>query len=104
MRTDKALVNFEGRPLIAHALQILRGAGLEPAIAGARSDLSAFAPVIPDAEPDLGPLSGICAAMAFTSTEWSIFLSVDLPRLPASLVTYLLFHAQVTGAAATVVK
>ena len=102
MGADKALVHFAGQPLIAHALRVLRDAGLDTAIAGAASDLSAYAPVIADASPGLGPLSGICAAMTSSAAQWAVFVSVDLPLLPASLVRHLVFHAQVTGSPVTI--
>jgi molybdopterin-guanine dinucleotide biosynthesis protein A len=47
-------------------------------------------------------LGGICAALASTSARWAVFLAVDLPLLPASLVAFLLDHAQITGRAVTV--
>jgi molybdenum cofactor guanylyltransferase len=102
MGRDKALLNFAGRPLIAHALGILSEAGLSAAILGARPDLSSFAPVIGDTEPGRGPLAGICAALASTPARHAVFLSVDQPLLPASLLTYLLHHARVTASAVTV--
>jgi molybdopterin-guanine dinucleotide biosynthesis protein A len=105
MGTDKALVEFRGRPLVVHALEILRGAGLSAAIAGAKPTaqpiLDTYAPLFPDREPGLGPLGGVCAAMASTTARWAVFLPVDLPLLPAMLVQYLLNHAQVTGKAIT---
>jgi len=101
MGADKALLPLCGMPLIAHALGILHQAGLSASIAGARSPLSAFAPVIPDSSPGQGPLGGICAALASTSARWAVFLPVDLPLLPASLVAYLLRHARTTGRAVT---
>ena len=65
MGRDKALIPLAGSPLIHHALGILRAAGLDPRIAGARSDLSSFAPTLPDdpTRSGLGPLSGICSAL-----------------------------------------
>jgi molybdopterin-guanine dinucleotide biosynthesis protein A len=102
MGADKALVQFRGRPLVAHALGILREAGLAASIAGARPDLSAFAPVVEDAVSGLGPLGGICAAMAFSAARWTVFVPVDLPLLPASLVRYLLTRARITGGAITI--
>jgi molybdenum cofactor guanylyltransferase len=104
MGKDKALVEFRGQPLVAHALGILRGAGLDASIAGARSTLNAFAPVVDDSKPGLGPLSGICAALDSSTTRWAVFVPVDLPLLPASLVRYLLDHAQTTGIAVTLVS
>jgi molybdopterin-guanine dinucleotide biosynthesis protein A len=101
MGRDKALVEFRGQPLVVHALEILRGAGLVASIAGARSNLGAFAPVVEDSQTGLGPLSGICSALASTAARWAVFVPVDAPLLPASLVRYLLDHAQITGGAVT---
>jgi len=101
MGVDKALVHLRGRPLVEHALEILRGAGLAASIAGARSTLSAFAAVVEDVEAGKGPLGGICAALASTSAQRAVFVPVDLPLLPSSLVAYLVRHAEITGRAVT---
>ncbi|MFZ1938770.1 MAG: molybdenum cofactor guanylyltransferase [Terracidiphilus sp.] len=97
MGIDKALVEFSGQPLVVHALSILRKAGLPASIAGAQAELGSFAPVIPDASPGQGPLGGICAALAATSARHAVFVSVDAPFVPPSLLEYLLYHARVTG-------
>lgn len=103
MGRDKALLPFAGRPLIEHALSIFRQAGLPISIAGARSPLLVdFAPVVEDISPGLGPLAGICAALASTPAEYAVFLPVDLPLLPPSLIVYLLHRAQATGQIVTV--
>ncbi|HVN92599.1 MAG TPA: molybdenum cofactor guanylyltransferase [Terracidiphilus sp.] len=111
MGRDKALLPLAGRPLIAHAVATLRGAGLPVTIAGAgpeaESALAAYAPVVPDREPGLGPLSGICAALAAASSStapprYLVFLPVDLPLLPSSLISCLLHHAQITGSPVTI--
>lgn len=104
MGADKALIEFRGRPLVVHALGILREAGLAASISGARSalTLSAYAPVVEDVEPGLGPLAGICAAMATTPARWGVFVPVDLPLLPASLVRFLLNRARITGRVITI--
>jgi molybdopterin-guanine dinucleotide biosynthesis protein A len=101
MGSDKALIELVGQPLIAHALATLREVGLHASIAGARSDLSGFAPVIEDAAPGLGPLSGVCAGLASASARWVVFHSIDLPLLPASLIAHLLLRAQISGASVT---
>ena len=102
MGRDKALLSFCGRPLVENALGILREAGLEARIAGSRSALGEFAPVVADAEPGLGPLGGVCAALAASCAERALFLPVDLPLLPASLIAFLLFRAEITGCVVTV--
>jgi molybdopterin-guanine dinucleotide biosynthesis protein A len=104
MGIEKALVQFAGEPLVAHALRILRCAGLTASIAGAHSPLESFAPVVPDSEPDRGPLGGICTALNVTAARWAVFLPVDLPLLPPSLVAYLLEEAQETGVAVTLAE
>ncbi len=50
----------------------------------------------------LGPLAGICAALAAGSARYFVFLPIDLPLLPSSLIAYLLHHARITGRAVTV--
>jgi len=99
MGVDKALLEFDGQPLVAHALRILREAGLPVRIAGARSALDGFAPVVEDREVDRGPLAGICAALAATPARFAVFISVDMPFLPPSLLRYLLNWSLKSGAA-----
>jgi len=101
MGRDKALVELAGCPLIEHALGILHEAGLTASIAGSRARLEKFAPMIEDPEPGLGPLAGICAALASAAARYSVFLSIDAPLIPSSLVAHLLHHARVTGQAVT---
>jgi molybdopterin-guanine dinucleotide biosynthesis protein A len=106
MGRDKAFLEFAGQPLVAHALAIFEQAGIPAKIAGAtppaRASLQEFAPVIEDASPGLGPLSGVCAALAATSARHAVFLPVDLPLLPPSLLAFLLRYARITGSAFTV--
>ena len=97
MGRDKALVEFRGQPLVAHALRILHEAGLPAAIAGSQPGLDAYAPVIADLRPGLGPLGGICAALASIQTQWAVFVSVDQPLLPPLLLRSLLHHAEISG-------
>ena len=106
MGRDKALLEFAGRPLIAHALDIFQEAGITAMIAGAAAplvrSLPVFALVVEDASPGLGPLSGICTALSIISVRYAVFLPVDLPLLPSSLLVYLLHHAQTTGSVVTI--
>jgi molybdopterin-guanine dinucleotide biosynthesis protein A len=106
MGQDKALIALAGVPLIQRALTILRSAGLEPRIAGATSDLSSFAPTLPDepSQSGLGPLAGICSALASGTTRYAVFVPIDLPLLPASLIEYLLHRAMITASAMTAVS
>jgi molybdopterin-guanine dinucleotide biosynthesis protein A len=106
MGRDKALLDFAGRPLVVHALSIFEEAGIPAMIAGAGSpalrSLRILAPIIEDASPGRGPLSGICAALSITSARYAVFLPVDQPLLPPSLIVFLLRHARITGSAVTI--
>lgn len=104
MGQDKALVRLGGQALVWHALNVLRSAGLKAQIAGARSNLGRFAPVIEDETLDRGPLSGICTALLLTSAEWGVFLPVDLPLMSPALIRFLVEHARQSGRAVTVVS
>lgn len=102
MGRDKSLIALGGRPLVAHALEILQGAGLSTCLAGAGTGLEKYGPVVADAEPGRGPLGGICAALTATAAPQAVFLPVDTPFMPTSLIAYLIDEAIVTGAAVTV--
>src|ERR1700740_2538421 len=86
MGMDKALVQFDGQPLVTRALGILREAGLQGSVSGARSPPGECAWGVEAA--GLGPLGGVCAGLASASADVVAFLSVDQPLLPASLVTF----------------
>ena len=102
MGTDKALTLFAGRPLIQIALETLTTAGVSARIAGSRSLLSAFGEEVPDIIPGQGPLSGVHAALTASTSEWNLFLPIDLPLMPASLLGCLLQRALLTGSPVTV--
>ena len=67
------------------------------------ASLEAFAPVIEDASPGLGPLSGICAALSITSAHGTLYFypSICLSFRPRSSSTFCA-HARITGSAVTV--
>jgi molybdopterin-guanine dinucleotide biosynthesis protein A len=104
MGSDKALLLFRGVPLIQAALQTINSVGIPTRIAGARSDLSSFATQIPDSFAETGPLGGVHAALSVSDAAWNLFLPVDLPLMPSSLLTCLLQRAILTGAPVTAAR
>jgi molybdopterin-guanine dinucleotide biosynthesis protein A len=103
MGQDKALLDVGGRSLVEIALDKFRNIGVAaPRIAGARTDLSSLAAVVPDLHPGCGPLSGIEAALAASSEPLNLFLPVDMPLLPARFLHWMLLRAEITGALMTV--
>jgi molybdopterin-guanine dinucleotide biosynthesis protein A len=111
MGRDKALVELQGRPLLEIALATLRAAGLPARIAGRRTPFAGPNPVIPnqlpepipDLIPESGPLGGIHAALSASTARWNLFLPVDMPLMPPSLLRCLLDRAELTAAPVTVV-
>ena len=84
MGEDKAFIEVHGVPVWRRQLQVLEQ--LEPHelfIAGPAHDewRSANCSVIPDAEPDAGPLGGLVAALRESSTPLLLTIAVDLPHM-----------------------
>uniref|UniRef100_E6QMK2 MobA-like NTP transferase domain-containing protein n=1 Tax=mine drainage metagenome TaxID=410659 RepID=E6QMK2_9ZZZZ len=104
MGRDKALIHFGNASLISIAIDTFQRVGLPARIAGSRSDLDAFAEIIPDTFVNVGPLGGVHAALATSKAEWSVFIPVDMPLLPASLLRCLLDRAAITRAAITCLR
>lgn len=102
MGRDKALLRLHGQTLLELALEKLRTLGFSPRIVGSRPDLSAFAAVIPDLHPQVGPLGGIEAALAASDAEQNLFLPVDLPWLPGEFLLWMIERVDQTNALATV--
>jgi molybdopterin-guanine dinucleotide biosynthesis protein A len=104
MGTDKALALVNGLPLIQIALQTLAAANISAQIAGSRTPLAAYAQEICDTSPDSGPMGGIHAALSASTADWNLFLPVDLPLMPASLLACLIQRAILTGLPVTATR
>jgi molybdopterin-guanine dinucleotide biosynthesis protein A len=102
MGQDKSMVLLDGQPMIAYPLDALRQAALPASISGGRPSLAAFAPLIEDTHPGLGPLAGICSSLASAEARRAVFLSVDAPLIPASLLRAFVRYAAITRALITV--
>ena len=105
MGRDKVLLAVDGRPLVARALGVLREAGCEAVIAGARPELAEYAPVIADRVAGAGPLAGIAAVLEHYAEGGEgpvVFVAVDLPLMPATFLRALMGRAERTRAMVTV--
>lgn len=103
MGTDKAFVEFNGRTLLARALDLARSVPLEVRVVGSREKFAHFAPVVEDVFPDRGPLGGIHAALRASSTELNLMLAVDTPFVSSAFLQYLINHARSAPGATVVV-
>ena len=97
MGTDKAFLEFEGRTLLARALDLARSFTPEVRVVGDAAKFAALAPVVEDVFRGCGPLAGIHAALRFSSTELNLVLGVDMPLVSLALLQYLLERARDSG-------
>lgn len=90
MGRDKALLPWQGRPLLEHMLALLAAAGVE------RSVVSGDRPGhhgLPDRHPGQGPLGGVATVAAALPDCRLLVVPVDMPLLaPARLVALLRQH------------
>ena len=89
MGRDKAFIEVDGQPLWQCQLRLLES--LEPAelfIAG--PPRPEWVNVIPDAQPNAGPLGGVVAALRRCSTPFLLVFGIDLPRMTSCYLRSLL--------------
>jgi molybdenum cofactor guanylyltransferase len=103
MGRDKALLEYEGRILLARALDMARSVTREVRIVGKQEKFAAFAPVVEDIFRDCGPLGGIHAALRASGSELNLILAVDMPFVSAGFLQYLVAQAQAVPNAVVVV-
>ena len=90
MGTDKAFVEFEGRPLLARALDLGRSVSADVRIIGSKEKFASFASVVEDVFRGCGPLAGIHAALLASPTDLNLILAVDTPFIPRAFLGYLI--------------
>ncbi len=90
MGQDKGLLDFRGKPLIAHVKEALKPLCDEAIIIANDQAYHEFGlPVYPDLHPDKGPLGGICTGLTYTAHEQSLVLSCDTPFITTPLLSHL---------------
>ena len=92
MGRDKALLPWSGGDLLGHTLDRLREVVPEVRIlAGSeRRYLERGFPVDTDAAPGLGPIAGLLAGLEAVAGRAALLLAIDLPLVPAALLSRLL--------------
>ncbi len=95
MGRDKALIDYRGRPIMAHVIDTLRALSDDIAVVSNRSDLynSFGARVVPDYDPPCGPLGGIAAGLQAAQHPLAIAVACDMPFLSVSLLRWLIDQA-----------
>jgi molybdopterin-guanine dinucleotide biosynthesis protein A len=103
MSVDKAFVDYDGRTLLARALDLARSVTPDVRIAGSQEKFAPFAPVVEDVFRDCGPLGGIHAALRASLTELNVMLAVDTPFVSWAFLQYLITQARGAPEATVVV-
>ena len=95
MGQDKALMAWQGRPLLAHMLDIPKAMGIPARIIADREDLDSFGVVVlQDRMPEAGPAAAVWSALASDPEATHLILACDMPQLEPSLPAELLsLHA-----------
>jgi molybdenum cofactor guanylyltransferase len=87
MGRDKALLPWQGRPLIEHQIAVLKAAGVDAVrISGQRPDYEGIADPVAHA----GPLGGVAGIAAACDDAELLIIPVDMPRLQPDLLQRLL--------------
>ncbi len=100
---DKGLLDFDGRPLIAHVVARLAPQVDSLLISANRNPecYAEFAATVPDALPNYpGPLAGILSGLRTATTPWLTVVPCDSPFVPRDLVARLAAHLSSTSAIA----
>ena len=103
MGQDKALMPFEGKPLVLRAAEILRPFVRQVTVlapADRYEDLGL--PVVADKWPEQGPLAAVCTGLLSSQAEWSIFLACDIPLVSRQFLQLLVERVQATRSDAVV--
>jgi len=87
MGQDKAFLEVDGKPLIAHALDALHGATDRTVIGG---DAARIGPLgvehLADESPGAGPVPAIVAALRASAAPLTVILPCDLPFITAESI------------------
>lgn len=89
--SNKALVSFQGRPLISHAEELLKSLFAETLLVTNTPEAYTFLewPMTGDIFPGAGPLAGIHAALKKVKSPQIFVVGCDMPLVQESLVRLL---------------
>jgi len=96
MGRDKALIDYQGRPIIAHVVDTLRALSDDIAVVSNQSDLYGpfGARIVPDYEPPCGPLGGIAVGLQTARHPLAVVVACDMPFLNVTLLRWLIDLAE----------
>jgi molybdopterin-guanine dinucleotide biosynthesis protein A len=82
MGSDKALLDLGAGPLACRVAELVAQSCPVTTLVGDPALYGALGfPITPDNTPGLGPLAGIEAALAATTSDWNLIVACDMPSL-----------------------
>lgn len=104
MGRDKALLLWQGEPLLLHMIRLVESTAGNAVVLGPGSRYRSLtqAPCWDDLHPGLGPLGAIETALTRTESDWNLVVSIDIPALTPALLHGLLNSAAQTTAQAVI--
>jgi molybdopterin-guanine dinucleotide biosynthesis protein A len=105
MGRDKALVEWNGQPVLQHMLGLVESATGMAVVLGPHARYAALCDTCwDDVHPNLGPIGGLETALIRTHGDWNLLVSVDTPGVTAAILRALLDAASQTAAEAIVLR
>ncbi len=91
MGRDKALLEFNGVPLLLRTARLLEPRVASVTVVGPPERYAELGlRVAPDDQPGVGPLGGIATALHVSTEEWNLLLGCDLPYLTGEWLDWLI--------------
>jgi len=99
MGVDKALLPFQGTPLVKHLGEVVcDGAGSVTLIGDPARYAALGYRVIPDRIPGCGPAGGISTALSLGEADWNLVVACDMPHITVEALRFLLDKTKATSA------
>jgi molybdopterin-guanine dinucleotide biosynthesis protein A len=95
MGTDKSTLLFNGKPMVEHVCEQLRGTFRQILISANEAEKLTFLglEIIPDRTPGQGPLMGIASALEASANELNFVVACDIPGIDIRFVKKMLKEA-----------
>lgn len=91
MGTDKALLAVQDEPMLKRMINLVAPFCNAIAISGQKNEYAVYKiEMVPDLYSGCGPISGIVSSLKHSTTEWNLFVSVDVPFINEELIEYLI--------------
>ncbi len=91
MGTDKALLKIQEETLLKRMIDLISPFCNTVSIGGQNAGYSSFGvSIIPDLFSDRGPLAGLYSCLKSSSSEWNLFIGVDVPFVNNELIELLI--------------